>query len=81
MRKKNQLDHKLGNRGYLGKRKVWAKEDESAQKAGRAGPFSYLKAGRGKDFVKASAKYNLLTGQLIFKSKEVTQVHEKLVSS
>ena len=81
MRKKNKLDHKLGSRGYLGKPKVWAQEDHSAQKAGRAAPFSYLKAGRGKDYVRARAKYNPMTGQLIFKNKDVAQVHDKVVSS
>jgi len=81
MRKKHKMNHKLDSRGYLGKRKLWAKEDEAAQEAGRDAPLSYLKDGRAKDFLRARATYDLETGQLNFKSDEVAQVHTNLVSS
>jgi hypothetical protein len=56
------MNHKLGSRGYLGKRKVWAKEDEAKRKAGRGKPFSYLENGRAKDFVRAHASIDKQIG-------------------
>ena len=81
MRKKHKMNHKLGSRGYLGKRKLWAKEDEDTRETRRDAPLSYLKDGRAKDFLRARATYDPETGQLIFISDEVAQVHANLVSS
>ena len=39
MRKKYKMNHKLGSRGYLGKRKVWTKENIAEEQDGRAEPF------------------------------------------
>jgi hypothetical protein len=64
------MNHKLGSRGYLGKRKVWVKEDEAECKAGRDKPFSYLENGRAKDFVRARTSIDKQTGEPIFISDE-----------
>jgi hypothetical protein len=56
MRKKNKHNHKLGDCGYLEKRS--AKEDDSAQHAGKAAPFFCLKPVCRKDFMRACTKYD-----------------------
>ena len=81
MCEKNKLDHKLGSRGYLGKKGKWAKEDAAAIAAGKQPPFSYIEAGRGRDFVRARASYDPVTGEPIFKSIKLVQVHDKLMVS
>ena len=68
LRSKNKMNHKLGCRGYLGKRRVWEKEDKDAVDAGKPIPFSYLEAGRAKDFVRARAKLDKVTWEPVFKS-------------
>jgi hypothetical protein len=69
----------LGSCGYL--ERCSAKEDDSAQQAERAAPFSCPKPMCRNYFVRACAKYEKATEQPIFKRGEVAQVHEKVVSS
>jgi hypothetical protein len=45
MREKNKMNHRLGSRGYTGKKKVWEKEDIVETKAGRQPPLSYIRSG------------------------------------
>lgn len=81
MRKKNQMNHMLGSRGYAGKEKVWEKEDLAEVNAGRQKPFSYISRGRGRNFVRARAKISKETGQPIFSNPLVEELHDTLVSS
>ena len=62
---KNKLDHM----------------DKFTQEAGADAPFSYVKAGRQRVYSRSPDKYDPLRETLIFKSGEVAQVKEKLVSS
>jgi hypothetical protein len=71
MQSQNKMNHKLGSHGYLGKRKVWAKEDKGACKAGRDKPFWYLENGHTKDFVRARATIDKQTWQPVFNSDEL----------
>jgi hypothetical protein len=79
MREKNKLNHKLGSRGYLGKKVKWDKEDAAAIAAGKQPPFSYIEEGRGRDFVRARVSYDPVTGEPVFKSIKLVQVHDKLM--
>jgi hypothetical protein len=81
LREKNKLNHKLGTRGYLGKKPKWAKEDATAIAAGKEPPFSYIEEGRGRDFVRARASYDPVTGEPVFKSIKLVEVHDKLMVS
>jgi hypothetical protein len=75
------MNHKLGNQGYRGKRILWAKEDEVALEAWIAGPLSSLEPGPIKDFVRACAQIHPMTGETIFKTRTLEEVHNKLVCS
>jgi hypothetical protein len=44
-------------------------------------PFSYIEAGRGRDFVRARASYDPVTGEPVFKSIKLVDVHDKLMVS
>ena len=81
MREKNKMNHMLGSRGYTGKKKVWEKEDIAETKARRQPPFLYIRAGRGRDFVRARTKINKETGEPTFRSPHAARLHNKLVSS
>jgi hypothetical protein len=77
MRELNKLDHKLGSCGYLGKKPKWDKEDAAAIAAGKEPPFSFIEAGRGRDFVRACASYDKVTGEPVFKSTKLVEVRDK----
>jgi hypothetical protein len=79
MRGNNKLNHKLGSRGYPGKKPKWDKEDAAAIAAGKKPPFSYIEAGRGRDYVRARASYDPVTGEPVFKSLKLVEVHDKLM--
>ena len=81
LRSKNKMNHKLGSRGYSGKRRMCEKEDKDAVNAGKPIPFSYLEAGCAKDFVRARAKLDKVTWEPVFKSPVIGEIHDKLVSS
>lgn len=81
MRSKITMNHKLGSRGYNGKKNVWAKEDATTHNAGKDPPFYYLKEGRGKDFVRARSQFDPVALESFFQSKEAMDVHDNLVSS
>ena len=42
MRTKITMNHKLGSRGYSGKRRLWENEDAATLEAGKFAPLSYL---------------------------------------
>jgi hypothetical protein len=75
------MNHKLGSHGYRGKNILWAKEDEVALEAGIDGPLSSLEPGPAKDFVRAHTRIHPVTGEMIFKTRTLEQVHNKLVCS
>ena len=79
MRMKITMNHKLGSRGYSGKRKLWENEDAATLDAGKPAPLSYLRPGTAKDFVRARAHIHPVTGETIFKSQVLVEVHDKLV--
>ena len=81
MRMKITMNHKLGSRGYSGKRRLWENEDAAALEAGKSAPLSYLQPGPEKDFVRARAQIHPVTGEAIFKNKILMEVHDKLVCS
>jgi len=81
LRKKHKMNHRLGSRGYFGKRKVWTKENIAEKKARRAEPFSYIPEGRTRDYVRAWATIDEVTGQPSFLSTEIQTLHDTLVSS
>lgn len=81
MRTKITMNHKLGSRGYSGKRKLWENEDATALDAGKPAPFSYLRPGTAKDFVRARTRIHPVTGETIFESEVHMEVHDKLVCS
>jgi hypothetical protein len=57
------------------------KEDEIALEAGIARPLSSLEPGPAKDFVRARAQIHPVTGETIFKTRTLEEVHNKLVCS
>jgi hypothetical protein len=69
LQKKNVANHKLDNRGYIEKRRVWREEDKAAVQAGKALNFSYLYPSHGKDFVRARLDVDRLTRQPIFRNE------------
>jgi hypothetical protein len=68
LRAKNMANHKLGSRGYIGKRRVWREKDDAAAQARKAPDFSYLYLGRGKDFMRARVDVDRFTRQTIFRN-------------
>ena len=50
---KSMMRDSFGSRGYSGKRKLLAKEDDDVELAGKAASPSYLEPGHSKDFVRA----------------------------
>jgi len=78
MQLQNKFHHKLGSRGYLGKRSKWDKEDAALIAAGKEPCFSYIEPGRGKDFLRARASYDPVTGEPVFKHQKLVEVHDKL---
>jgi hypothetical protein len=81
MRSQNKFYHKLGSRGYLGKRPTWDKEDAALIAAGKEPPFSCIEPGRGRDFLRARASYDPVTGEPVFKHQKLVEVFDKLVTS
>ena len=81
MRKKIMMNHKLGSHGYSGKRKLWENEDAATLDARKPAPFSYLRPGTSKDFVRARTRIHPVMGETIFESEVHMEVHDKLVCS
>lgn len=81
MREKIVGNHRLGSRGYPGKKPKWDKEDAKLIAAGKEPPFSDIQPGRGKDFVRARATFDPATGEPIFTHERLKDVHEELVTS
>lgn len=81
LRRKNTLDHKLGSRGYLGKRPKWAKEDEKLAAAGKAPPFAHLREPRAREYMRAHTRSDPVTGSPIYESEELQVVADRLVTT
>lgn len=81
LRSKNTLDHKLGSRGYLGKRPKWAREDAKLAAAGKAPPFAHLRQPRAREYMRAHTSSDPVTGSPIIESEELQEVANRLVTS
>ncbi|KAM0922915.1 hypothetical protein ACQ4PT_005858 [Festuca glaucescens] len=78
MRSQNKFFHKLGSRGYLGKKPKWDKEDAALIAAGKEPPFSCIEPGRARDFLRARASFDPVTGEPVFKHQKLAEVFDKL---
>ena len=81
MRSKIVGNHRLGSRGYPGKRPKWTKEDAKRIAEGKAPILADIDDGRGKDYFRARAKYDPVTGDLIYTHEKLKDVHDELVPS
>ena len=50
--------HRLGSRGYLGKRPIWDKEDAEREAAGLPDPFAKFTSPLECDFIRARYKWD-----------------------
>ena len=65
MQSKNVGHHKLGSRGYLGKRPMWAKEDEQYIREGRTIPWDEFEDQQERDYVRARYNTDPETGEFV----------------
>jgi len=54
----NTGKHRLGSRGYLGKRPIWDKEDAECEAAGIPAPFAKFTNPLERDFIRARYKWD-----------------------
>ena len=55
---RNTGKHRLGSRGYLGKRPIWDKEDVEHEAAGLPDPFAKFTNPLERDFIRARYKWD-----------------------
>ena len=58
LQQRNTGKHRLGSRGYLGKRPIWDKEDVEHEAAGLPDPFAKFTNPLERDFIRARYKWD-----------------------
>ena len=58
LQQRNTGKHRLGSRGYLGKRPIWDKEDAEREAAGLPDPFAKFTNPLERDFIRARYKWD-----------------------
>ena len=58
LQQRNMGKHRLGSRGYLGKRPIWDKEDVEREAAGLPDPFAKFTNPLERDFIRARYKWD-----------------------
>ena len=58
LQQRNTRKHRLGSRGYLGKRPIWDKEDVEREAAGILDPFTKFTNPLERDFIRARYKWD-----------------------
>lgn len=75
---KNKHPHRMGVKGYYGKRKIWDREDENRRLWGADVPFPDVAADRARDFLRARSTTDS-SGQVVLPNPADQEVYQSMV--